>query len=165
MYILYKKQENVQEMRPDKTTVICVCSHGGHLVEMLEILDGFKDHDVYFFTYEEETTKELPNAYFFENFAKKPMALLSVAFKMFRLLLKIKPAIIVSTGAELAIPALYISRLFPGQRRIYMECSAQVFSPSLTGRLVYPVSDLFIVQWKTLLARYGKKARYVGGLI
>jgi len=145
--------------------IICVCSHGGHLVEMLEIIDCFKGHDIHYFTYKEESTKDLPNVHFFENIALKPLLFISTMLRIIRLYKAIKPKLIVSTGAELALPAFLTSLLFPGVRRIYMECSAQVYTPSLTGKLVYPITHLFIVQWDTLLKKYGKKARYVGGLI
>jgi beta-1,4-N-acetylglucosaminyltransferase len=145
--------------------IVCVCSHGGHLVEMLEIMECFKGHEVHFFTYYEETTKNLPNVLFFENYAKHPLSIFSTMIQMIKAYKKIKPALIVSTGAELAIPAFFVSLLIPKSHRIYMECSAQVRTPSITGKVVYPMSDLFIVQWESLLHRYGKRARYFGGLI
>jgi beta-1,4-N-acetylglucosaminyltransferase len=145
--------------------IVLVCSHGGHLVEMFEIMECFSGHELHFFTYKEESTKELKNAHFFDNIAIKPLSLPFVIARMCGLYKKIRPALVVSTGAELAVPAFFASCLFPGVRRVYMECSAQVYSASLTGRLVYPITDLFIVQWDSLLKKYGKKARYVGGLI
>jgi hypothetical protein len=35
----------------------------------------------------------------------------------------------------------------------------------LTGKWVYPITDLFLVQWESLLTQYGPKAKHVGGLI
>jgi hypothetical protein len=46
---------------------------------------------------------------------------------------------------------------------IFVEISAQVTEPSLTGRLMYYLSDRFFYQWKPL-ARYFPKAVY-GGLL
>ncbi len=145
--------------------IVCVCSHGGHLVEMLEIIDAFHGHDIHFFTYEAETTKNLPNVHFFDNIATKPFSIFRVLLRMLALYVKIRPTIVISTGAELAVPAFYVSVLFPRVRRMYMECSAQVLTPSLTGKLVYPITHLFLVQWESLRKKYGKKAKYVGGLI
>ena len=79
--------------------------------------------------------------------------------------LKEKPKVLFSTGAEIAIPSFYIGKFLFRTKLIYLECSAQVYSPSLTGRWVYPISDLFLVQWESLLQHYGPKANYVGGLI
>jgi beta-1,4-N-acetylglucosaminyltransferase len=85
--------------------------------------------------------------------------------KIFFILLKERPAILFSTGSEIAIPSFYLGKLLFRTKLIYLECSAQVYQASLTGRLVYPITDLFLVQWKPLLKRYGTKAKYVGGLI
>jgi len=73
--------------------------------------------------------------------------------------------VLFSTGAELAIPSFFIGKFFFRTKLIYLECSAQVYSPSLTGKWVYPITNLFMVQWEPLLNQYGPKAIYVGGLI
>ena len=46
---------------------------------------------------------------------------------------------------------------------IYIESFARVDKKSLTGRLVYPFADLFLVQWEPMLKCY-PKAEYVGGI-
>ena len=79
--------------------------------------------------------------------------------------LKERPRVLFSTGAEIAIPAFYIGKLLFRTKLIYLECSAQVDHRSLTGRWVYPIADLFLVQWESLLSQYGPRAKYVGGLI
>lgn len=145
--------------------VILVSSHGGHLAEMMNIIDCFKNYNQIYFTYQETTTQDLKNVYFFKNFSKSPIILFSISIKILILLIRLKPKIIISTGAELAIPVFFLSLLLPKTKRIYMECSAQVKTASLTGRIVYKISHLFIVQWKSLLKVYGKKAVYRGGLI
>ncbi|MFH0921488.1 MAG: capsular biosynthesis protein [Fibrobacterota bacterium] len=148
-----------------KKNILLVSSHGGHLTELLELQDCFQGHNLFYFTYFEATTQALPNATYFENFAEHPLRFPSVMFKMAQRLKALRPDVILSTGAELAVPAFYLGKALFGARLIYMECSAQVRTPSLTGRLVYPVTDLFIVQWEALKNKYGKKARYAGGLI
>ena len=51
----------------------------------------------------------------------------------------------------------------PNTKVIYLETFARVNDRSLTGRLVYPIADLFLVQWESLLEFY-PKAKYVGGV-
>ncbi|WP_307816097.1 hypothetical protein [Thermobrachium celere] len=43
-----------------------------------------------------------------------------------------------------------------------MESFAKVNTPNLSGKLIYPIADLFIVQWPELLKFY-PKAKYLGG--
>ncbi len=142
-----------------------ICSPGGHLVEALQLLDAFQGSPFFFLTYKERSALNLKNAYYVANLAKSPLNSVVGVIKIFFILLKERPDILFSTGAELAIPSFFMGKFLFRAQLIYLECSAQVFEPSVTGRWVYPISDLFLVQWDALLKRYGPKAKYVGGLI
>ena len=72
------------------------------------------------------------------------------------------PDIFISTGAGIAVPFFYIGKLL-GKRLIFIESFTRINMPSLTGRLVYPISDLFFIQWDELKKHY-PKAIFVGGL-
>ena len=142
-----------------------ISSPGGHLVEALELIDAFKGCNFFILSYDEMSIKGFKNLYVIKNFSKKPIFLIHGILKIIRVFLKEKPQFLFSSGAEIAIPSFYIGKLLFRTKLIYLECSAQVFRPSITGRIVYPISDLFLVQWPTLLSKYGRKAKFVGGLI
>ncbi|GMT42299.1 MAG: capsular polysaccharide biosynthesis protein [bacterium] len=148
-----------------KLKIVLASSHGGHLTEILALKDVFHGHDCFYITYKGKTTGELEPAYRFGLYFKNPVLFFTIWFSLIRIFLKERPDVIFSTGAELAIPVFYVAKILFGCRLIYLECSAQVEAPSLTGRIVYPITDLFLVQWEPLLKRYGKKARWRGGLI
>jgi hypothetical protein len=40
-----------------------------------------------------------------------------------------------------------------------------VKNPSLAGKLIFPIADLFLVQWESLCEILGEKAKYVGRVI
>jgi beta-1,4-N-acetylglucosaminyltransferase len=82
----------------------------------------------------------------------------------FRILAKEKPKLIVSTGSEIAIPAFYLAKLFR-IKTIFIESWTRFIEPSGTGKMVYPVADIFLVQWERLLDKYGRKAKYEGAII
>jgi UDP-N-acetylglucosamine:LPS N-acetylglucosamine transferase len=142
-----------------------ICSPGGHLVEALQLSEAFEDYPLFFLTYKEKATLNRENTYYMMNFAKSPMNLIVGILKVFFIFLKERPRVLFSTGAEIAIPSFYIGKFLFRTKLIYLECSAQVYHPSLTGRWVYPITDLFLVQWEPLLRHYGPKAKYVGALI
>jgi UDP-N-acetylglucosamine:LPS N-acetylglucosamine transferase len=142
-----------------------ICAQGGHLVEILQLLEAFEGYPHFFITYDEQATLTLKNTYRFANFAKHPFSLIPAVLKLLFIFLKERPTVLFSTGAEIAIPPFYIGKLLFRTKLIYLECSAQVCRPSLTGRMVYPITDLFLVQWEPLLRHYGPKAKYGGGLI
>jgi len=142
-----------------------ICSAGGHYTEMLQLWEAFEGYPKFLLTYREVTTKDQQGAYYIENIFRGPLAFIKGVTKTFAILLKERPNILFSTGSEIAAPAFYFGKFLFRTKLIYLECSAQVYQPSLTGRFVYPITDLFLVQWEPLLKHYGPKARYVGGLI
>jgi UDP-N-acetylglucosamine:LPS N-acetylglucosamine transferase len=83
---------------------------------------------------------------------------------MLRILLREKPKLIISTGSEIAIPAFYLAKLLR-IKTVFIESWTRVDRPTGTGKIVYPVSDLFLVQWERLLPKYGKKAKYEGAIL
>jgi beta-1,4-N-acetylglucosaminyltransferase len=144
---------------------ICLtCSHGGHLNEMEQLLDAFEGHDLFYFCYDAETTRSLPHAYLVPNMANNVFEMLKNFFRVFKIFWKERPDLIVSTGAEIAIPVVCIGKLFR-VRALYVECGAQVTRPSFTGRIMYWLADEFYVQWPELKKVYGPRARLEGSLV
>lgn len=148
---------------------ICiVCAHGGHLTEALHLLPAFEGHEIFFITFKGVRSDSLKKKYLFADpgmgYTKAVIKLLSCVPALFKIIKRERPNLVVSTGGQIAIPVFYIAKLF-GSKTIFIETWTRVYSPTLTGRLVYPLSDVFLVQWKELLKKYGKKAKYVGGVV
>jgi UDP-N-acetylglucosamine transferase subunit ALG13 len=145
--------------------IAVVCSHGGHLTEMMYLMGAFEGQDVFFVTYDNPRTRSLSSRhYLFPNFGEKPSELLKSLPLIAGILLKEKPDILISNGAEIAIPFFYLSKLL-GIKTVFIECYTRVNDPTVTGKSIYPVADLFLVLWPEMLMRYGKKARYHGPLL
>ncbi len=68
--------------------------------------------------------------------------------------------VIITTGTHTAGPMCYIGKIF-GSKIIYIETLANSNTKTATGRLIYPIADLFIVQWEDMLKLY-PKAKYWG---
>jgi UDP-N-acetylglucosamine:LPS N-acetylglucosamine transferase len=141
-----------------------ICSAGGHFTEMLQLGEAFQGQRTFILTYHEKATLNRANTYYLDSW-RSATGFIAGLIKTFLIFLKERPDILFSTGSEIAIPPFYFGKFLFGAKLIYLECSAQVYRPSLTGKLVYPITDLFLVQWEPLLKQYGPKARYVGGLI
>lgn len=146
---------------------IClVCSHGGHLTETLRLLEAFEGHDIFFATYHSSRNEELmkiARVYSTQNIGSNIWRMLKAIPWALGILLKEKPNIIFSLGAEVAIPFFYLGKLLR-IRTIFIESWSRLSSPSGTGRIIYPVSDVFLVQWEQMLKQCGKKARYEGAI-
>jgi beta-1,4-N-acetylglucosaminyltransferase len=143
---------------------IClVCSHGGHLTELLELQPAWEGYETFFITY--HSSRVLPGRSFtYGNLTENRLRVIPMFFKVLRVLARERPEWVVSNGAEIAIPVFFAARLL-GLKTMYIECSCRVKTSSFTGRIVYPLSKVFLVQWPELLSVYGPKARYEGGLL
>ena len=73
----------------------------------------------------------------------------------FIMLKREKPDFIITTGALIAYPFCILAKILE-INVLYVESFARVKKPSLTGRLLYNFSDLFIVQWENMLKLYPK---------
>lgn len=66
-----------------------------------------------------------------------------------------KPDVVISTGAGMTVPFFLLAKV-SGAVCIYVESGARISTPSLTGRIVYPLSSLFIVQSEALRSYFPK---------
>jgi UDP-N-acetylglucosamine:LPS N-acetylglucosamine transferase len=127
-------------------------------------MNAFDGHDTFFITYEGMRSKELDKKYTMKNLGKNPLRFIISIPKISFILLKEKPHMIISTGSEIAIPVFYIARVF-GIKTMFIESVCRVKEPSMTGKIVYPISNVFLVQWKQLLNKFGNKAQYWGSVL
>ena len=141
-----------------------VCSHGGHLTEMLRVADAWRETDSFWITYRSARTVSMPRAYLLTNIGLNPFRMAIATIRIAWILFRERPDAVISNGAEIAIPAFYLARLI-GARTIFVEVWTRVRRPTMTGRLVYPVSDDFLVQWPEMLEHYGSKARFGGAIL
>lgn len=144
---------------------ICVvASHGGHLAIAMEFFDAFKGEDVFVVTYKSRIERrQLKHIYLIEHYGERLgmiPTLISVVVKAFVFLLKVRPKVIFTTGAEIAIPFCYLGRVF-GAKVIYFEFAPKV---SITGWLVYPISNVFLVNWRNI-KKFGSRVIFLGSII
>lgn len=154
--------------RKGKPKLCLACSAGGHLTEIKKIEKCYSNYPHFFLTFKRIDTEDLADterAYFIQDPANNPIKLLKNLVQSIGILRRERPDIIITTGAGVAIPACYLGKLFFGTKVIYLESFARIREPSLTGRALYPVSDVFLVQWPELLEYYGDKAKFWGAII
>lgn len=147
--------------------ITIVCTQGGHLTETLQLLEAFSGHEILFVTHHSSRDRDiaaLAPAHFSRSIDGKIGRLLASFPWALRILLRERPDVIFSMGAEIAIPFVFWAKWL-GIRTIYIESWCRVKTLSLTGRLFQPFVDEFWVQWEDLLARCGRRARYHGAVL
>lgn len=146
---------------------IClVGSSGGHLTHLQLIKKLWSANDRFWVTFEKkDAVSILKNerkyyCYFPTN--RNLKNLVKNTFLAIKVISKEKPDLIISSGAAVAVPFFYVGKLF-GAKTVYIEVFDRIDKPTISGRLVYPITDLFIVQWEEMKKVY-PKAKYFGGI-
>ena len=140
-----------------------ISSTGGHLSELLRLTPIFENYD-----YSVVTEKTKSNLSLAEKFNGRTYFLVpgtkshifSYIFKFafniiksFYLMLKLRPDVVVTTGTHTAIPMCYFAKLLR-KKVIFIETFANSKTKTMAGSLVYPIADVFIVQWESMLELY-----------
>ena len=146
-----------------KKRVLFISSTGGHLSELLQLKALFAKVDYHIITEKTKSnmalTNKYPNRVNFLMYGTKdhilryPLKVLINCFKSLYFYLKLRPDYIITTGAHTAGPMCCIGKIF-GSHIIYIETFANKKTKTVTGRLLYPIADVFIVQWKEMLELY-----------
>ncbi len=139
---------------------IClVGSSGGHLTHLYMLKEFWENHEHFWVTFDKAdargilTGERLFPCYFPTN--RNLKNLLRNTFLAWKVLRAEKPDLIISSGAAVAVPFFYLGKLF-GAKTIYLEVFDRIDKPTVTGKLVYPVTDKFIVQWEEMKQVYPK---------
>ena len=144
---------------------ICLAaSKGGHYFQMQELTKkiNFEKFQSFFLTFQREDIEVNPNTYFVTDPKRNPFRFFLNFLQSLRVMLKERPEIIISTGAGVTILPCYIVKLLGG-KVIYIESFSRGWNPSVSGRIIYPIADLFFVQWEELKSKY-PKAIFAGRL-
>ena len=82
------------------------------------------------------------------------------------LVYRLRPDVILCNGPGTCVPICYAAFLLHllglhQPQIVFVESFCRVTSLSLTGRLLYPIADRFVVQWPKLCQKFSR-AEYLG---
>lgn len=131
--------------------VMLVASSGGHLGQLWSLRPWWQRHDRTWVTFDTPDAVSLlrgeevvwafhPTTRHLGNLARN----LRLAWRTLR---SERPAIVVSTGAGVALPFFVLARL-SGVPTVYIEVFDRIDSGTLTARLCRPFTSLMCVQWE-----------------
>jgi UDP-N-acetylglucosamine:LPS N-acetylglucosamine transferase len=146
--------------------ILFVGSSGGHLAQLAQLRPWWQDRDRRWVTFpgrdvesllagEDVITCYSPTTRNAKNAARN----LGLAVKVLR---EYRPDVVVSAGAGVAVPFFVTARAL-GVRTVYLEVYDRIDLPTMTGKLCYPFTDLFLLQWEEQRTSY-PKGRVIGSL-
>jgi UDP-N-acetylglucosamine:LPS N-acetylglucosamine transferase len=147
--------------------VLLVCSTGGHLLQLVSLQRAWEGYPRAWVTFDKSDARSLlededvifaygPTGRSIKNLVRN----LILAGRVIR---GLRPRVIVTTGAGVAVPFVWIGYVL-GSRIVYVESLTRISGPSLSLRLVRPLADRLYVQWPQLHATL-RGSRYVGNVL
>ncbi|AWK51243.1 UDP-N-acetylglucosamine--LPS N-acetylglucosamine transferase [Clostridium beijerinckii] len=163
----HKSKSSIDSLENRTNIKVClVGSSGGHLTHLYMLKPFWKNKERFWVTFDKEDAQSLLEGekvypcYFPTNRnIKNLIRNIGVAWWV---LWKEKPDLLISSGAAVAVPFFYFAKLM-GKKLIYIEVFDRIDKPTMTGKMVYPIVDKFIVQWEDQKKVY-PKAINLGGI-
>ena len=147
--------------------VLLVCSSGGHLTQLYNLRPWWEHLERTWVTFHKPDATSLLEGerteWAFHPTTRNVRNLLRNAVLAWRLVRRERPDLVVSTGAGVAFPFFLLGKLY-GARTVYVEVFDRIDSATMTGRMCYPITDRFLLQWDEQRAVY-PKGEVVGPLL
>ncbi len=93
-----------------------------------------------------------------------PFNYLKTLIQIIKILKNEKINLIFTNGAQISIPAVIAGRIL-GIKTIFIDTVIRVKTPNWSARACYIFASEFWVQHSNMAKKYGKKSKYVGGIV
>ena len=153
--------------RGESVDVLLVCSAGGHLLQLLSLAEAWDGFSRLWVTDAASDTRSLlrdePAVFGDQPSSRSVRSLIRNTVRAVRLLTRYRPRVVVTTGAAIAVPFVWLGRA-SGAHVVYVESLTRIDTPSVSLRLSRSAASQIYVQWPEL-ARAIPRARYCGGVL
>jgi UDP-N-acetylglucosamine:LPS N-acetylglucosamine transferase len=143
-----------------------VGSSGGHLAQLMALRPVWQAYDRFWVTFPTEDARSLlagERVYWCYHPTNRNLKnLIRNTWLAMKVLRKERPTHLISTGAAVAVPFFYVGRL-RGARLIWIETFDRIDTPTLTGRIIHPITQHVLVQWPDQQKLY-RRAEVIGPL-
>lgn len=149
-----------------RSDLLLVCSTGGHLLQLVALREVWEDFPRTWVTFDKSDARSLlagEHVVYAHGPTNRnvPNLLRNLGLAV-RLVRELRPRVVLTTGAGVAVPFVWVGRLF-GARAVYVESFTRIDKPSLSLRLIAPFADRVYAQWPELRAEV-PRARALGSV-
>lgn len=146
-----------QADKSKREKVLFISSCGGHWKQLRRVEGAFENFDISYASTDPNYSQFVTDAAFYSipdasmwNKARLVWQAVSVLF----LLIKLRPNIVISTGASIGFFALFFAKKM-NIKTIWLDSLANSEKMSLSGLKVRPYADLWLTQWEALATSEG----------
>lgn len=137
--------------------MLACASGGGHWIQLLRLRDAFEDFDVAYVSMFENYADAVPGARLHvvpdaSRFDK--LAFASVFVRALSIMLKERPAAVVTTGSAPMLSFILLGRMM-GAKTLWIDSIANAERMSSSGRLARKLAHRTISQWEDVASREG----------
>lgn len=135
--------------------ILAISSSGGHWIQLLRLRPAFVGCRVTYVTTFSGADSSLSGERSFkilDSSKSSKLKLLFSSIQIFFILLRVRPNVIVTTGAAPGVISLVIGRLF-GARRLWIDSIANGEELSLAGKIATKHAHLCLTQWPHIAER------------
>lgn len=139
-------------MAARRTRILAIASGGGHWVQLLRLMPAFDGGDVSFATVHAASAAQVPGAPFhsFRDASRKDWwNLFPSTLDLIRIIARVRPDVIVTTGALPPLVAVALGRL-TGARTLWIDSVANSERLSSSGKLAARLAHRTVTQWPGL---------------
>lgn len=148
--------------------VCLIASGGGHLEQIQQLGIIIEKYECFFVVTKSKATALMKEKKYLvsdldrHSKISKIVSIFIMFLQQIQIFLKERPDVVITTGAAVAIPMCILCKMSK-KKVIYIESYARINSVNKSGKIIYKIADLFIVQWEELL-KYYPKAIYGGSI-
>ena len=147
------------------TKILAIASGGGHWIQLLRLRPAFLGADITYASVNAALAEDVGGQRFYrfpDANRQQKLALLTQVFRIAWIVFRVRPDVIVSTGASCGYVAIRIGRLL-GARTLFIDSIANAEQLSLSGHMACRHANLMLTQWPHLASSEGPK--YEGSVL
>ncbi len=136
--------------------VLAVASMGGHWEQLQIIAESFKDQNAVFVTTRQDLLQQANRHGFVVKDCNRNRLgdTFSCIWQCIRIIAKVRPSVVISTGAAPGLICLALGRL-TGAQTIWIDSFANVEQLSMSGKMAGYIAHEWLTQWKHLASPKG----------
>ena len=134
-------------------TILAIASGGGHWVQLLRLKPAFEGIETVYVSRDPSSVADVEGARFYtigDASRSQKLAFFRVALQALWLLIRVRPKVIVTTGAAPGLVTMALGKTLFRSKTIWIDSIANVEKLSGSGLLAARFADIRLTQWPDL---------------